>query len=85
MPKCVEISGGYVIESVGQTFPACSQYALLEPTDFERLTYFADLAIALDPNGDVFFPLVTAMIVAHGVVAGLRLLVENMKIENRHI
>ena len=74
MSLCAEIDlNGFIVESVGETFPACSEFALYSASYAERLTYWADLAIELDPAGSVFYPLLTAMFTATGVVLGLRL------------
>jgi hypothetical protein len=40
---------GYVVHATLETYPNCSELALLSPAQAERLTYWADLAIALDP------------------------------------
>jgi len=76
---CVEVDGlGYVVQSA-DTFPDCSQFALVTSAHLDRLTYWADLAIELEPTGTVFPVLVSSMLVAVGVVLGLRLVVNILR------
>lgn len=80
MSLCVFIDGaGIVAEAVGETPPACSEFLLLSPVEASKLTYWADLAIQLEPGGDVFGPLVGAMVLAFGTVLGARLVVKNLR------
>ena len=70
---CVVLdASGYVVQAVGETFPDCSQYVLVTADYAARSTYWADLAIYLDPTGSAFATLVTACLTAVGVVLGLR-------------
>lgn len=81
---CVEVDGsGYVVESVGETFPGCSEYTLVTPGQFDRLTYWADLAIELDPSQSAFWLLVAAMISSLGAVLALRVVVRQLRTLNR--
>ena len=74
MSLCVEIDGsGYIVESIGQTPPACSEFLLTTAQHFDRLTYWADLAIELDPTGATFAALLGLMITSAGVVLGSRM------------
>lgn len=81
MSLCVVIdSGGAIVEAVGETSPACSQFMLITPVQADKLTYWADLAIQLDPSGDVFYPLLGAMILAFASILGLKLVLSNLRI-----
>jgi len=51
----------------------------MTPVEFDRLTYWADLAIELDPAGAIFPVLVTAMFTSVGVVLGARLVWDNLR------
>jgi len=70
---------GAVVQAVGEVYPACSQFVLITVAQADRLTYWADLAIMLDPAGEYFAPLVTAMITSVGIVLGLRTLWDQMR------
>lgn len=67
---------GYIVEAIGETYPDCSQFVLVTAAQVDRLTYWADLSIALEPGGDYFLPLLGAFLTAVGVVLGLRLVVD---------
>ena len=50
MPQCVGVDiNGFLVATV-ETYPECSQFAVVEPAHLERLTYWADLAVAIDPT-----------------------------------
>ena len=81
MSICVEIDlNGFLVESTGQTPPACTDYILTTAEHFDRLTYWADLAIELDPSGAIFPVLVAAMFTSVGIVLGARMVWDNMRI-----
>lgn len=64
MSVCVTIdSSGYLVEAL-ETFPACSQLAVVTPAYLERLTYWADLALALEPGSPEFNSLGVAILLA---------------------
>jgi hypothetical protein len=50
MPQCVGIDGGGYVVAVAESFPQCSEFALVEPSHLERLTFFADLSVMLEPT-----------------------------------
>ena len=77
MPSCVEISGGYVVASA-ESFPDCSQFALVEPSHLERLTYFADLAIALDPADTFLWEVMGASLLVFITAFGFRVLARQL-------
>jgi len=79
--KCVEVDlNGFVVESLAQTPPACSDFALVTAVELDKMTYWANLAIELDPvTGTAFYPLLIAFITAVGVVLGLRMVFDNLR------
>jgi len=79
--KCVEVDlNGFVVESLSQTPPACSDFMLATPVELDRLTFWADLAIELDPvTGTAFYPLLTAVFLSVGVVLGVRMVFDNLR------
>jgi len=76
---CVEVDGsGFIVQSA-DLFPNCSEFALVTSAHLDRLTFWADRAIELEPSGTAFPVLVGAMITAVGVVLGLRLVVSILR------
>jgi len=70
MPACVAIDGaGYVVE-VAETFPQCTQLVIADPSYFERLTYWADLSIQLDPAGTDLYLLMSATLLVFIIAWG---------------
>lgn len=80
--ECVGIDGSGFVYSTGEVAPACAEYALVTPVEFDRLTYFANLSEQLDPSGPVFWPVAGAMLTAYALVAGFRIVVRNLVLEN---
>jgi hypothetical protein len=69
---CVEIDiDGYVIAN-GTAIADCTDFVLMLPTDIDRLTYFADLAIALDPSEPALWAIMGAMLLMHVTFYGLK-------------
>lgn len=79
----VEAGTGYLVQAIGESPPDCSEFVTLAVTELNRMTYWADLAIELDPSGDAFFPLVTAMLTAFGSVLGVRFVWRYLRTLNR--
>ncbi len=80
MSLCVEIDeSGYLVESIGEIPPDCTSYLLTTAEHFDRLTYWADIAIELDPTGETFGLLVVAMFTSVGVVLGARMVWDNLR------
>jgi len=78
--KCVEIDlNGFVVESVSQVPPSCSEFMLMTPVEFNRMTFWADLAIELDPTGATFYTLLTAFFAACGIVLGTRMAFDQLR------
>ena len=78
MSTCVGIDGtGYVYE-VAETFPQCSEFALVAPAHLERLTYWADVAIALDPAGPDLYLLMTATMMLFATALGWKILIRQV-------
>ena len=57
-----------------ETFPECSHFALVTPAHLERLTYWADLAIALDPSGPDLYLLMSSTLVVFTIAFGWKVL-----------
>ena len=68
-----------LIEQTADIFPACSEFALMTPVEYGKLTYWVDLAIELDPAGAIFPVLVTAMFTSVGIVLGARMVWDNLR------
>ena len=79
----VEPGTGVIHHATGETAPVCSEYLLLTSVEADRLTYWADLAIALEPGGGAFWPLVTAMVTAMGAVLALRFVLRQLRTVTR--
>jgi hypothetical protein len=68
---CVEVDvNGFVVESL-DAFPECSQFALVGPAYLERLTFWADLSVQLEPSVDSF-PLYGAVLLLFVTAWGIK-------------
>lgn len=74
MMICVQVDQvtGVLSEATFETAPNCSQFALLSPAEFDTMTYWAQLAIELDPSGDKLYPLMTATLLVFITAFGVR-------------
>ncbi|KAA9131965.1 hypothetical protein F3N42_07265 [Marinihelvus fidelis] len=54
---------------------------LIAPSEYDTMTYWAQLAIELEPGSEPFNLLVLAMITAYGTVAGIKLVVRALRTE----
>lgn len=73
MSVCVTIdSSGYVVEALLETYPDCSDLALVTPQHLDRMTYWADLAIALEPGSSQFNQLALAILMAFVTAWGVK-------------
>lgn len=77
MAKCVDIVGGYLVESA-DSYPNCTNYAIVTPEHLDRLTYWADLAIQLDPSQPDLYLIMTATLMCFVVALGWRLLARQL-------
>lgn len=71
MSECVSIDGGGYVVAVAETFPECSEFVLTTPAHLERLTFWADLSVALEPGVDSW-PLYSAVLVLFATAWGLK-------------
>jgi len=72
MSLCVVVdAGGFVVEAA-EVYPDCTEYALLSPEHFERLTYWADVSIALDPTGTDLYLLMSAILLVFVTAWGIK-------------
>lgn len=79
MFTCVEVDlNGFLVESLSQSQP-CIDLVLTTSTHLDRLTYWADLSIDLDPTGSAFAAIVAAMFAAVGAVLSLRIVFDNLR------
>lgn len=79
MFTCVEIDlNGFLVESLSQVQP-CADLVLTTSSHLDRLTYWADISIALDPTGAAFAAIVASMFAAVGAVLSLRIVVSSMR------
>lgn len=85
MSQCVGIDGaGYVVQ-VAETFPNCTEFAVLSPAQFDRLTFWADLSEQLDPAGPAFWPILGALLLAYATIAAIRMVLKNLWLANQRI
>jgi len=69
---CVEVDlDGYIVAN-GTPIGDCASYILMLPTELGRLTYWADLAIALDPSEPALWLIMGATLTMHAVFYGLK-------------
>jgi len=74
MSSCVLIDGaGYVVDAVGETYPQCSQLAIVDPAYLSQMTYWADLSVALSPSGANLYLLLTAILSVYVTAWGFKL------------
>jgi hypothetical protein len=70
--QCVEITvEGFVVASEA-ALAECPGFVLLAPAELDRMTYWADLAIALDPSEPALWAVMGAMLTMHAVFYGLK-------------
>jgi len=68
---CVEIDQGVVVASL-DVAPSCTQYALATANELGRVTFWADLAIELDPSGSSLYPLMAAILLVFATAWGIK-------------
>jgi hypothetical protein len=79
----VEIDVSGVVVQSGDIWPDCTDFVLLSSGQAEGLSFWSDVSAQLDPSGDLFWPLLGAVLVAYATVAAVRLVVSNIRDENR--
>jgi len=72
MMQCVGVDGSGYIVALAETYPACSEFAVVTPAHLERLTYWADLSIALDPTGTDLYLLMASILTLFAIAFGVK-------------
>lgn len=59
---CATVDGSGYVVATPEVFPACGDLMVGTVAQFERLTFWADLAIQLDPEGTDLYLLMGAIL-----------------------
>lgn len=73
MPQCVATDSGGFLYVTTETYPQCAELAITDPAHLSRLTYWADLAITLDPSGTDLYALLTAILLVFVTAFGFKM------------
>lgn len=68
----VDQAKGYLVVEPSEIYPACTEFALVTSADMYRYTYWADLAIELDPSGTKLYPLLAAILLVFATAWGIK-------------
>lgn len=76
---CVEVDlDGYIVAN-GVPVAQCSEYILMLPSELDRMTYWADLAIALSPTEPALWALMAATLTLHASFYGLKAIRDHLR------
>lgn len=70
--QCVGVDTNGFLVALAETWPECSEFVVTTPAHLERLTFWADLAIELDPSGEHLYPLMLAILGVYVTAFGVK-------------